>query len=89
MAYFNFGEKAISVFISQDSPTRYERNRHYDSYAPVKQQWLKERIESRGFTVDQLRTQMRARAAFSMLELIDWNYNKTIRVHNAPDLFGV
>lgn len=89
MAYFNFKDKAVSIFISSESPTRYDRNRHYDSMSRVKQRFLLDRIEARGFTLEQLRTEMRARAAFSFLELIEWNYSKQISIINTPTLFGV
>lgn len=90
LVFFNYGAgRMASIPISQDSPSRYEPNRHYDSMNPARQKWLRERIEARGFTVEQLRTEMRARAAFSMLELIEWNYSKTIEPLNAPTLFGM
>lgn len=89
MAYFNFGDRAVSVFISSESPRRYDANGHYDSMSSVKQKFLRDRIEARGFTLEQLRTEMRARAAFSFLELIEWNYSKKISVINTSTLFGV
>ncbi len=89
MAFVNFGTRAVSVFISADSPARYERGKHYDSMSKAKQDFLRARIEARGFTVEQLRTEMRARAAFSFLELVEWNYGKKFNILNAPTLFGV
>jgi hypothetical protein len=89
MAFVNFGDRAVSVFISQDSPARFERGKHYDSMSDVKRAFLRARIEARGFTVEQLRTEMRARAAFSFLELVDWNYGKRFKILDSPTLFGV
>ena len=88
MAYFNFGERAVSVFISSDSPAKYIRGKHFDSMSKAKQDWLRSRIEHHGFTVEQLQSEMRARAALSFLELVEWNYGKKIVVNSTPSLFG-
>jgi hypothetical protein len=91
MAFFDFGPDrgAVSVFISAQSPRVHDYDFHYDAMSPIKQAYLKQKIEARGFAVDELRYEFRARAAFSMLELIDWNYQKRFNIINTPSLFGV
>lgn len=77
------------IAISSQHPGRFTRGRHYDSTNLRQQAWIKQRAEEKGFNIEELRQQMSARAAFSMLEFIDWNYAKNVNVLNTPSLFDL
>lgn len=72
MTYVAMGNELRSISISQESPTRYDVDGHYDSMAPALQRHIRSLIETNGFTVDEMRTQTRLRAANSLLEIAKW-----------------
>lgn len=86
---FFVGGRALPVNISAENTAKHDANKHYDSMPAVKQRVLLQRIEQQGFTLDQLRYEMRARAAFTMLELIEWNKQKKVTPQHVPTLFGI
>jgi hypothetical protein len=77
------------IAISSDSSQRYSYNRHADALSPGKARWLLERVQSRGFTLEELKTSFQSRAVFSMYEMIEWNLSAPSKIINAPTLFGV
>jgi hypothetical protein len=73
MTYIAIGNDLRSIAISQESPTRYDVNGHYDSMSPALQAHVRAVVEGNGFTVQELRTNTRLRAANSVLEIAKWS----------------
>ncbi len=82
-------QKLASISMSDESPSRHEMNKHFDTMPEIAQDVITARIESHGFTVDDMKTGHGNRMAFNMLETMDWMTKLETNVVEQPGLFGL
>lgn len=69
-----------AIPISDSSPMRKKANGHYDTFTPMQQAGLKEKIERPGFDVDRLHTEYISRWTFNC-----WAFTEINSWYNDPD----
>lgn len=71
-ATFCLNGKLVNLGFSEQSPTRFLANQHYNSLTPVMQAAVKERILEAGFTPERLIEDHAARMSFTQAEIMYW-----------------
>lgn len=80
-------QKVVSISMSNESPSRHEMNKHFDTMPVLAQEMIEQRIASHGFTVDDMKTGHGNRMAFNMLETMTWMDKLVTNVVEQPGLF--
>ena len=81
------GQKLIAVDISDESPSKHDMGKHFDTMPEAMAETIAERIETHGFTVDDIKTGHGNRMAFNMLEIMSWMKKLETNVVEQPGLF--
>jgi hypothetical protein len=80
--------KLMNLGISEQSPTRFLPNQHYNTLPPIMQKVIRERIELSGYTVEQLVTDHAARMSFTMTEIMYFvKHHHFCNFNEVPTLF--
>lgn len=82
-------QKLASISMSDESPSRKEMGKHFDTMPEAMTDVIASRIESHGMTVDDMKTSHGHRMAFNMLETMDWMTKLETNVVEQPGLFGL
>lgn len=82
-------QKLISVSMSDESPSRRNMNKHFDTMPDIMRERIAARIDHHGFTVDEIKTGHGERMAFNMLETMAWMAVLETNVVEQPSLFGL
>lgn len=71
--------KLLNLGISEESPTRFLKNQHYNNLAEPMRKVVEQRILLSGYTPEQMVVDHAARMSFTMTEIMYWNenYHKT------------
>ena len=80
-------QKVVSISMSDESPSRHEMNKHFDTMPLMAQELIEARIQSHGFTVSDMKTSHGHRMAFNMLETMSWMRNLKTKPVEQPGLF--
>lgn len=82
-------QKVASISMSDESPSKKDMGKHYDTMPNAMQEVIAARIEKHGFTVDEIKTGHGNRMAFNMLETMAWMEVLETNVVEQPGLFAL
>lgn len=82
-------QKMVSISMSDESPSKKDMNKHFDTMPRVMQDVIESRLAYHGFEVEEIKTGHGERMAFNMLETMSWMEKLETNVVEQPGLFGL